>query len=64
MVENRSKAAGLSRTAVRGENGRRKSREPGKDLGAILDALPAMVGYYDGGLRNRFANRSYVEFLD
>ena len=32
-------------------------------MGAILDALPAMVGYYDAGLRNRFANRSYVEFL-
>jgi len=33
------------------------------DLGAILDALPAMVGYWDANMRNRVANRAYVEFF-
>src|SRR5450755_2395261 len=37
--------------------------EPWEEIGAILDALPAMVGYWDAGLRNRFANRAYVEFF-
>src|SRR5581483_10556772 len=34
-----------------------------EDLGAILDALPAMVGYWDANERNRVANRAYVEFF-
>ena len=34
-----------------------------EDLAAILDALPAMVGYWDADLRNRVANRAYVEFF-
>ena len=38
-------------------------RELGDDIGAILDALPAMVGYWDAGLRNRFANGAYIEFF-
>ena len=63
MRENRLKAGELSRTAVRRETGRREPRELGDDIGAILDALPAMVGYWDAGLRNRFANRAYVEFF-
>jgi diguanylate cyclase (GGDEF)-like protein/PAS domain S-box-containing protein len=32
-------------------------------LEAVLDSLPAMVGYWDRGLRNRMANRAYVEFF-
>jgi len=36
---------------------------PGEDLRAILDALPAMVGYWDAEQRNRIANRAYVEFF-
>jgi len=30
---------------------------------AALDALPAMVGYWDRELRNRLANRAYVEWF-
>ncbi|HWJ42122.1 MAG TPA: PAS domain-containing protein [Solirubrobacterales bacterium] len=29
----------------------------------MLDALPAMVSYWDGELRNRMANAAYVEFF-
>ena len=63
MREKRLKAGELSRTAVRRETGRREPRELGDDIGAIMDALPAMVGYWDAGLRNRMANRAYVEFF-
>jgi PAS domain S-box-containing protein len=52
-----------SRTAVRGETGRPDPSEPWEHLGVILDALPAMVGYWDTDLRNRGANRAYVEFF-
>jgi PAS domain S-box-containing protein len=63
VAEKRLEDDARSRTAVRGETVRSEPREPGDDLGAILDALPAMVGYWDTDLRNRFANRAYVEFL-
>ena len=53
----------IAGTAVRGETGRREQAETEQDIGAILDALPAMVGYWDAGLRNRFANGAYVEFF-
>jgi diguanylate cyclase (GGDEF)-like protein/PAS domain S-box-containing protein len=33
------------------------------DLKAILDGLPAMIGYWDRDLRNRMANDAYVEFF-
>lgn len=33
------------------------------DIRAILNALPAMVGYWDSDLRNRMANDVYVEFF-
>lgn len=29
----------------------------------MLNALPAMVGYWDGDLRNRMANDAYIEFF-
>lgn len=34
-----------------------------ESLRAILNALPAMVGYWDDRLRNRMANDAYVEFF-
>jgi len=34
-----------------------------ESIQAILDALPAMVGYWDRDLRNRMANGAYVEFF-
>jgi PAS domain S-box-containing protein len=52
-----------SGVAVRRNPGGREPTEFREDLGAILDALPAMVGYWDADLHNRFANRMYVEFL-
>jgi PAS domain S-box-containing protein len=33
------------------------------DIRAVLNALPAMVGYWDSGLRNRMANDAYVEYF-
>lgn len=33
------------------------------DIRAVLNALPAMVGYWDRGLRNRMANDAYVEYF-
>jgi PAS domain S-box-containing protein len=33
------------------------------DIQKILDALPAMVGYWDRELRNRMANHAYVDFF-
>lgn len=63
VVEKRLEDGVHSRTAARGAIVRPEPREPGEDIGAILDALPAMVGYWDTDLRNRFANRAYVEFL-
>jgi PAS domain S-box-containing protein len=38
-------------------------RVPALDLRRILDRLPAMVGYWDVDLRNRFANDAYVTFF-
>jgi PAS domain S-box-containing protein len=33
------------------------------DIRAVLNALPAMVGYWDSSLRNRMANDAYVEYF-
>lgn len=43
------------------EGGRRLS-DSLENIRAILDALPAMVGYWDKDQRNRMANDAYVEF--
>ncbi|HET9197879.1 MAG TPA: PAS domain-containing protein [Solirubrobacterales bacterium] len=45
---------------------RRASRRPPdspEGIQAMLDALPAMVGYWDTGLINRMANNAYIEFF-
>ena len=38
---------------------------PGRleDPRAVFDSLPAVIGYYDTDLRNRLANRAYMEFF-
>ena len=33
------------------------------DFRAILDNMPAMIGYWDRNLRNRFGNRAYLEWF-
>jgi len=42
-----------------------RSELPGtlEDPRAVLDSLPAVIGYYGTDLRNRLANRAYVEFF-
>ena len=35
-----------------------------RDLRTVLDAMPSMIGYWDRGLLNRFANRAYLEWFD
>jgi PAS domain S-box-containing protein len=37
--------------------------DPPVDLQKMLDALPAMVGYWDHDLHNRMANAAYVDFF-
>ncbi|HEU4705744.1 MAG TPA: PAS domain-containing protein [Solirubrobacterales bacterium] len=37
--------------------------DPAVDIHKLLDALPAMVSYWDRQLRNRMANEAYVEFF-
>jgi nitrogen fixation negative regulator NifL len=44
---------------VRGRRTRFRLRE----CAAILDALPAMVGYWDAKLRCRYANKSYLSYF-
>ncbi|MGN6665303.1 MAG: PAS domain-containing protein [Solirubrobacterales bacterium] len=44
------------------EEGRRLSDSP-ENIRALLNALPAMVGYWDSDLRNRMANDAYLEFF-
>ena len=41
----------------------RRFRRRGTSLLPILDNLPAMMGYWDINLRNRFANRAYSNWL-
>lgn len=38
-------------------------REEQLDIQAVLDALPAMIGYWDSDLRNVVANCAYVDFF-
>lgn len=41
----------------------RRFADSRENIQAILNALPAMVGYWDRDLRNRMANDAYVEFF-
>jgi PAS domain S-box-containing protein len=52
-----------SDTTGHGDSGR--GELPGKveDPRAVLDSLPAVIGYYGADLRNRLANRAYLEFF-
>ncbi|NTX99924.1 EAL domain-containing protein [Deinococcus sp. JMULE3] len=34
-----------------------------RDVQVLLDNLPAMIGYWDAGLRNRFGNRAYLDWF-
>ena len=42
-----------------------RGEPPGRveDPRAVLDSLPAVIGYYGTDLRNRLANRAYMEFF-
>ena len=54
----------LSRIEVSTETGPGRTAEPVEEIAtAPLVGLPAAVGYWDADLRNRVANRAYVEFL-
>ncbi len=41
----------------------RRFADSPENIQAILNALPALVGYWDKDLRNRMANDAYVEFF-
>ncbi len=51
-----------SGAGVPGEPVPSRAVESREDLGAILDALPLMVAYWDRGLRNRRANGAFAQF--
>lgn len=38
-------------------------RQHERDLAAILDNMPAMIGYWDRDLRNRFGNHAYYDWF-
>jgi PAS domain S-box-containing protein len=40
-----------------------KLRRSQRDLKAILDNMPSMIGYWDKDLRNRFANHAYFKWF-
>jgi len=42
---------------------RDRSSSSSESIPAVLNALPAMIGYWDRDLRNRMANDAYVEFF-
>ena len=63
MPRNTAKDRVLSHTEVRSETEANRTAEPAEDLGAILDALPTLVSYWDSGMRNRLANGAFVEFF-
>ena len=52
-----------SHAEVRNETEAHRTAEPAEDLGAILNALPTLVSYWDSGMRNRLANGAFVEFF-
>ena len=60
-------APGLVHPVVMGARGERNLQRRFSDspegIQAMLNALPALVGYWDSSLRNRMANRAYVEFF-
>jgi len=53
-------AAGAERL---GDRARGEVSDSVEDPRAVLDSLPAVIGYYGTDLRNRLANRAYVEFF-
>lgn len=44
-------------------NRQRRFSDSPEGIQAMLNALPALVGYWDSDLRNRMANRAYIEFF-
>jgi PAS domain S-box-containing protein len=41
----------------------RQPSQSAEGIQAMLNALPALVGYWDSDLRNRMANNAYIEFF-
>lgn len=52
----------MGKGAVTPDWHRQPSDSPG-GIQAMLNALPAMVGYWDSELRNRMANEAYIEYF-
>ena len=52
-----------ARTPGPSEPSRAAAMHPQEGIRAILNALPALVGYWDRDLRNRMANNAYIEFF-
>lgn len=63
MPRNTAKDRVLSHTEAGSEPDANRTAEPAEDRGAILNALPTLVSYWDSGMRNRLANGAFVEFF-
>jgi diguanylate cyclase (GGDEF)-like protein/PAS domain S-box-containing protein len=51
----------FAREIRRGQIGAQRLRRAQRDIVAVLDNVPSMIAYWDTQLRNRFANRAFLE---
>ena len=63
MPRNTAKDRVPSHTELRSKPEANRTAEPAEDPGANLIAQPALVSYWDSGMRNRLANGAFVEFF-
>jgi len=63
MPDETSQDDPLSGTERFGDGARDEPPGGVEDPRAVLDSLPAVIGYYDSDLRSRLANRAYLEFF-
>ncbi|MBI5446657.1 MAG: PAS domain S-box protein [Deltaproteobacteria bacterium] len=54
------RVVGTNEDITEGARAREQLARRERDLSAILENMPSMVGYWDGQLRNRFGNRAYA----
>ncbi|WP_052942108.1 PAS domain S-box protein [Chromobacterium violaceum] len=57
------RADGLCWDAGNLQEGQAELRRVREELQTVLDAMPAMVSYWDGNLHNVFANRAYLDWM-
>ncbi len=63
MPRNTAKDRVPSHAEVRSETEANQTAALRQDIDATVDGLPALVSYWDSGMRNRLANGAFVEFF-